>query len=351
MRKNPTLDAVDDSRSILQGLCGSCPRKAWCGQTWRQQCAIPADPEHERRYWELQCERVRLAGGVAPRPLPLVGTQPSLPKVTHILGREGISPDAAWGWTMGVYARNAIGDQRRACEVRSDYLTRRALADVPKVLVVSAEDDWLNRFMRKVGAPFACSVRELGFSAVIGPNLSAYHHAEHRVWLDNRGVCQLFTEFSLRHGLPAIFHTYLEDSRVHQDWLVEYLRLNPTQEFIATGFDCKGGNNPRFVGKRIRLLERVQDRAGRPLRIVLHNVLSRIRVARLASQVFPGRVHLLGRSVLLRSLKGSRLEIGADCRLSWIEASAADAPGLELFRQNARRLDDALAAVNPGFFS
>mgnify|MGYP001098922230 CR=1 FL=1 len=203
--------------------------------------------------------------------------------------------------------------------------------------------------MRKVGEPFARSVQDLGFSAVIGPNLSAYLHSEHRVWLDNRAVCQLFTEFSLRHGLPVIFHTYLEDSLVHQDWLVEYLRLNPTQAFIATGFDCKGGNNSRFVARRIRLLERVQDRAGRPIRIVLHNVLSRVRVARLAHQAFPGRVHLLGRSVVLRSLKGSRLEFDAAGRSSWVKASAGHSPGLELFLQNANRLDEALADMIPGF--
>jgi len=250
---------------------------------------------------------------------------------------------------MGAYARNAIGDLRRACEVRPEYLNKRAILDAPKLLVISAEDNWLSRFMSKVGEPFARSARELGFSAVIGPNLSAYHHAEHRVWLDNRAVCQLFAEFSLRHGLPVIFHTYLEDSQVHLDWLVEYLSLNPTQAFIATGFDCKGGNNPRFAGRRIRLLERVQDRVGRPLQIVLHNVLSRVRVARLAHQAFPGRVHLLGRSVLLRSLKGSRLEFDASGRSFWVETSAGHAPGLELFLQNARRLDEAVADIIPGF--
>lgn len=350
MKKTRTLDVVDGSASILQGQCSSCPRQSWCARTWDQLCEIPHEPEHESRYWALQSEKVRRVGGVAPRPLPPVEVQPVLPKVTHILGREGINPDTAWCRTMGVYARNAVGDQRRKCEVSPAYLGKRALLDEAKVLVVSAEDDWLNRFTRNVGEQFARSIRELGFAAVIGPNLSAYQHAEHRVWLDNRAVCQLVTEFSLRHGLPAIFHTYLEDSLIHQDWLVEYLRLNPTQEFVATGFDCRGGNNARFVRRRLRLLERVQDRAGRPLRIVLHNVLSRIRVVRYASEVFPGRVHLLGRSVLLRSLKGSRLEIGSDGRSSWIVASSGVRPGLELFRENARCLEDALADAIPGFF-
>jgi hypothetical protein len=350
MRNPQTLDVVDTSKSIFQGLCGACPRRDWCGQTWRQQCAIPEHPEHEGRYWALQEERVRRVGGVAPRALPPVVAPPVLPKLTHILGREGTNPDAGWGRTVGVYARNALGDIRRGCAIRGEYLRARGLLQADKVLVVSAEDDWLNRFCGKLGEPFARSVREAGFSALIGPNLSAYRHAEHRVWLDNRAVCQLFMEFSLGRGLPAVFHTYLEDSTIHQDWLVEYLRLNPTQEFVATGFDCKGANNSRFVRRRIRLLERVQDRAGRPIRIVLHNVLSRIRIARLAHQAFPGRVHLLGRSVLLRSLKGSRLEFDAAGRSSWVEASAGYAPGLELFRQNARRLDEALAEVIPGFF-
>ena len=80
-------------------------------------------------------------------------------------------PAAAWGRTMGVYARNAVGDQRRKCEVRPAYLDKRSLLDRAKVLVVSAEDDWLNRFIRNIGEPFARSVRELGFSAMVGPNL------------------------------------------------------------------------------------------------------------------------------------------------------------------------------------
>jgi hypothetical protein len=350
MRNAQTLDVVDTSRSLFQGLCGACPRRDWCSQTWRQQCAIPEDPEHAGRYWALQVERVRRVGGVAPKALPPVVSPPVLPKVTHILGREGRNPDAGWGRTMGVYARNALGDLRRRCAIRPDYLRARGLLEPAKVLVVSAEDGWLNRFCGKLGEPFARSVREAGFSAVIGPNLSAYPHAEHRVWLDNRAVCQLVMEFSLGHGLPAVFHTYLEDSAIHQDWLVEYLRLNPTQEFLATGFDCMGGNNVRFVRRRVRMLERVQDRAGRPMRIVLHNVLSRVRIAHLAHQAFPGRVHLLGRSVLLRSLKGSRLEFDAAGRSSWVGASSGHVPGLDLFRQNACRLDDALADVIPGFF-
>jgi hypothetical protein len=350
MRNAQTLDVVDTSKSIFQGLCGACPRRDWCGQTWRQQCAIPEEPEHGGRYWALQEQRVRRVGGVAPMALPPVVAPPVLPKVTHILGREGTNLDAAWGRTMGVYARNALGDLRRGCAIREDYLRARGLLDVAKVLVISAEDDWLSRFTRKLREPFARSVREMEFGAVIGPNLSAYQHAEHRVWLDNRAVCQLFMEFCLGHGLPAVFHTYLEDSAIHQDWLVEYLRFNPTQEFLATGFDCMGGNNGRFVRRRIRLLERVQARAGRPIRIVLHNVLSRVVIARLAHQAFPGRIHLLGRSVLMRSLKGSWLEFDAAGRSAWVVASAEHAPGLELFRQNARRLDDALAEVIPGFF-
>jgi hypothetical protein len=349
MRKTLALDVVEASGSLFQGMCGVCPRRTWCGLTWRQQCTIPADPELASHYWNLQEDRVRRVEGVAPRGLPPVVLCPELPKVTHILGREGVHPGSSWDRPIGVYARNAIGDLRRGCEIQADYFRKREILG-PKVLVLSAEDDWLNRFCHDVGESFASSAREMNFAAVIGPNLSAYRHAEHRVWLDNRAVCQLFMEFLLRHRLPAIFHTYLEDSPLHQKWLVEYLRLNPTQEFIATGFDCKGGNNTRFVRRRIRLLEQVQNRAGRPLRIVLHNVVSRVRVAKLAHEVFPGRIHLVGRSVLLRSLKGSRLEFDAEGRSSWINRSSAHEPGIELFRDNAQRLDEGLAEVIPGFF-
>ena len=80
--------------------------------------------------------------------------------------------------------------------------------------------------------------------------------------------------FALRHGLPAIFHTYLENSPVHQDWLVEYLKLNPSQHFIATGFDRNAANNRKFARLRIRLLESVERRAGRPLHIVFHTLLT-----------------------------------------------------------------------------
>lgn len=347
--KKRTLDVVG-SPSVFQGLCAACPRGQWCSRSWEQLCEVPHGAEHERRYWALQDEKVRWLGGVGPRPLPPVTTRPVLPPLAHILGRERITPDEAWGPAVGVYARNAVGDLRQGCEIRRKYLEDRGILEVPKILAISAEDDWLNRFTRKAGISFADSVRLLGFGAVIGPNFSAYPHSEHRVWLDNRAVGQLFMEFALRHGLPAVFHTYLEDSNIHQDWLVEYLKLNPTQEFLATGFDCKGGNNARFVRRRIRLLERVQERAGRPLRLVLHTVVTRIWVARLAWKAFPGRVHLLGRSLLLRSFKGCPLESRRVGRVGWGKATPGARFGMELVRDNAIRLEEAISDCLPNFF-
>ncbi|WP_169973985.1 hypothetical protein [Tautonia rosea] len=349
MKKQRALDLVG-SPSLFQGQCSPCPRECWCAKSWDQLCEIPIEPGHEVCYWALQSEKVGRVGGVAPRPLPPVMTRPRLPAVTHILGREKIDLAEHWPTAVGVYARNAVGDQRLSCEIRREYLASRGILGVPKVLVVSAEDVWLNRFTQRVGTPFARSVGQLGFSALIGPNLSAYPHSEHRVWLDNRAVGQRFTEFALSNGLPAIFHTYLEDSRVHQDWLVEYLRLNPTQDCLATGFDCMGGNNRRFVRRRIRLLERVQERAGRPLRIVLHNMLTRLWAVGAAWQAFPGRIHLVGRSVLLRSLKGSSLQINRDGGLQWVAADPSSQPGMRLFRANARRLDEAILGALPDFF-
>lgn len=61
---------------------------------------------------------------------------------------------------------------------------------------------------------------------------------------------------------------------------VKQTKLNLTQRFIATGFDCNAGSNGRFVRRRIQLLAAVERRVGRSLFVVLQNVLTRIKYIR-----------------------------------------------------------------------
>ena len=168
--------------------------------------------------------------------------------------------------------------------------------------------------------------------------------------IDNRALCQQFMGFALRHGLPAIFHTYLENSPVHQDWLVEYLKLNPSQHFIATGFDRNAANNRKFARLRIRLLESVERRAGRPLHIVFHTLLTRLNHVKLAHAAFPQRVYLLGRSVVMRSYSGSSLSFNPNGTSVWQERDMSFHRGMDLFNHNAQQLHEALAEFTPGFF-
>lgn len=330
--------------------CAACPRYEFCQRSAKRQCIIPEKEQDVARYWTLQRERVAAAGGLAPQALPPVRLQPRLAKVTHIIGRgpfhaqQSVTPD------LGIYARNAIGPLRQGLVVRPEVLDKKGLLTLPKVLVISDRDDWLAGFFQFAGDPFAASVLEHQFTAVMGPNLSAYHQVEHWVWLDNRAMCQQFMGFALKHGLPSIFHTYLEDSPVHQDWLVEYLKLNPTQHFIATGFDRNATSNPRFARRRIKLLEAIERRAGRPLRVVFHTLMTGLKYVKLAHTAFPQRVHLLAHSVVLRSYTGSSLSFEADGTSKWLERDMNFSLGIEMFNHNARQLEVALADFIPGFF-
>lgn len=349
MKTQPVSLSVEHP-ALFVSQCGPCPRAAWCHKSADRLCRVSEDHREAERYWRFQRDRVEHAGGVAPKGLPPVRLQPRLAKVTHIVGREPFDSRRCSGQEFGVYARDTLGPLREGFRIRPRALEKRGLLSVPTVLVISDRDDWLQDFYHFVGEPFAESVQAHNFTAVIGPNLSAYHHVEHYVWLDNRALCQQFTGFALKRGLPAIFHTYLEDSPIHQDWLVEYLKLNPTQKFIATGFDRNAGNNGRFVKRRIKLLEAVERRAGRQLFVVLHTLMTRLNYIRMAHDAFPQRVHLLGRSVLLRSLGGSRLDFKPSGASVWHERDLDYAKGIELFNHNSRRLETALADFVPGFF-
>lgn len=336
---------------LFVGLCSPCPRAPFCQKSAEQQCIVPETEFERELYWEAQAKRVRDVGGMEPRPLATLFVQPRLPKVTHIVQRsDKLDPREPRPSVLGVRASDVLGPLKSGLSVQRAKLARRDLLDVDKVLVITAKDDWLNGFVKFVDRPFARSVLQLNFSAVMGPNRSGYHHNEHSVWLDNRAICQTFMKLALEYGLPAIFHTYLEDSPAHQDWLVEYLRLNPSQKFIATGFDCNGTNNDRFVERRIQLLQEVESRVGRKLHVVLHTVMTNLRLIRYAHDAFPRRIYLLGQSVVRDSFMGTSLRFSPDGVSGRTYRDPKFKPGLTLFNWNSARLNDALARFVPGFF-
>ena len=348
--KTQAVALSQEQPALFLADCAACPRYDFCQRSAKRQCKIPENEQDAARYWSLQRERVASAGGIAPQALPPVRLQPRLAKVTHIIGREPFRAQQSTHQDLGVYARNAVGRLRNGLAILSTNLEKKGLLDRPKALVISDRDDWLAGFFHFAGDPFAASVLAHHFTAVMGPNLSAYHQVEHWVWLDNRAMCQQFIGFALKHGLPAIFHTYLENSPVHQDWLVDYLKLNPTQHFIATGFDRNAFNNTKFARRRIGLLQDVEQRVGRPLHIVFHTLMTGLKYIRLAHAAFPQRVYLLARSVVMRSYAGSSLSFEADGTSRWQKRDMDFRRGIELFNHNARQLEVALADFIPGFF-
>ncbi|MCP4550232.1 MAG: hypothetical protein GY835_27540 [bacterium] len=218
-----------------------------------------------------------------------------------------------------------------------------------KILVISGRDDWIIRFVNSVNEPFFDSLRGLGFLAVICSNFSAYRHVEHKVWLDNRAAIRNFLQSLLEREIPGVFFSYLEDSPLHLEWLVRHFELNPSQDLVATGFDRGGANDINTVRRRLDILSEVQEKIGRPLRVVLANIVTRLPAIRMAAERFPGRVHLLGQSVVLRSVKGSLLECSSHPQLKWRETAFEYKRGFELFEHNARILEEAVSEV-PGFF-
>ena len=329
--------------------CPRCPRGRWCAKALGGICLVPTDPGEMARFWDEQDRIVGRLGGVAPRALRPLIAQPDLPPIVHVHVKQGPEPPTTWPWPIGVYAKDVVrlGEEGRPPNDR--YLQDRGLDAARKVLVISGTDPWLAKFCRGLGPPFFAGVARSNFGAVISPNLSAYHHAEHRVWLDNRAIVQRFMETCLELGLPAVLHTYLEDSPEHDRWLVEYFLQNPTQRCVATGFDRGGANSREFVSRRLAILGRIQQSLGRPLTVVLSNILTRLWAVKEASDIFPGRVHLLGQSVFLRAVKGSVLTYQAGA-LKWREDAREHPRGGELFLRNAGVLQEAIASLIPKFY-
>jgi hypothetical protein len=348
--KTQVVALSQEQPALFANDCNPCPRYDFCQRSFNRQCRIPVNDQEAARFWQIQRERVAATGGTAPQELPPIRFQPRLAKITHIIGQGAFPAQQSVTQNFGVYARNVVGRLRHGLVIRPEPLKKKGILTQPKILVISDRDEWLSNFFRYAGNPFATSVLEHQFTAIMGPNLSAYHEVEHWVWLDNRALCQQFMGFALRHGLPAIFHTYLEDSPTHQDWLVDYLKLNPSQHFIATGFDRHATRIPRFVRRRFRLLQEVERRSGRPLHIVLHTLMTSLKNIKLAHAAFPQRIHLLGHSVFLRSYKGSSLSFKQDGTSKWLEQDMKYGRGIELFNHNTRQLQEAVADFIPGFF-
>jgi hypothetical protein len=338
--------------SLFRDRCVQCPRKKWCARTPRQQCLVPDGDLELARYWAEHRTRLKRIGGIDPQALPAVTRQPQLPSIIHVHPDQGFALEADMrGMTLGVYSKRAVSLSRTGCPLHDQYLRSRGLSDVRKFLLIGGEDRWLQRFSRGIGEEFFKSVASGNVCAVLSPNYSAFDHVEHWVWLDNRAIGQTFMRRLLERRLPGIFHTYLEDSSEHLQWLTEYLRLNPTQQFLATGFDRGGANDERFVARRLEMLAEVENSIGRPLHFVFCNLLTRLGWVRRLVDLFPGRVHLVGQSVFLRSVKGSVLQILPDGKLIWKERAREHARGLELFRHNAAILEQAIRNRHPAFFS
>lgn len=325
--------------------------REWCVQSLGKLCLIPPKHIEQRRYWDQQRDTIRVLGGVGPRQLPPLRRQPVLPRIVHVHVDQGHEETAEWSRPLGIHAEDALRHGEAGCPLDEGYLETRGLSRCLKVLVVSGKDELLSRISANVGAPFLDSVAREDIGGIICPNLSAYHHVEHRVWLFNRAIVQNFMAALLERGLPGIFHTYLEDAEPHQRWLIEYLRLNPTQRFLATCFDRGAANNQPFVRRRLRLLAVVQEAIGRPLSVVLSNVMTRLWVVQDASEFFPGRVHLLAPTLFQKSVHGELLVRTGPRRMKWRRRAMAVPRGNELFRRNAAVLASVLEEVVPGFFA
>lgn len=339
------LNVVKDCEPLFRSLCDPCPRYKFCSRTPGKRCGIGPD---RKFFWELENQKVDWLGGIDPKALGRVLRQPRLPLVLHV--HSGSCPwTTPWRRTLGVSAKHVL-DADRGYRLNSRYLRKSGLTLCPKVLQFTGKDPLLRRLLEGCGEQFLSSLNRCDIQAIIVSNLSAYDHADHSTWLDNRAMCQNFLNVLLRAGLPGILHTYLEDAPVHQGWLVDYLRLNPEQHYIATGFDRRRGQSISFVERRLQMLAEVEQAIGRELHIVLCSVLMNLKAIAAASRLFPGRVHLVSQSVFMASVKGRRIEW--DRRSGCINQSETDwrySQGQELFLVNARRFDRLLRERVPLF--
>jgi hypothetical protein len=329
----------DPQLNLLAGLCTPCPALTWCSRTVQQQCRIPGTPARQERFWQSLRRQAFIAGGVQPQALPPVTSAPALPRFLYIQQPErGHLRHGSDEMPVGIYGRRLITLNDPGCPIRRELLSKHGLSTRKLSLVLSGDDTWLRIFLSRLGPEFFRTACEIEFQGIIGPNLSAYGHSEHRVWLLNRAVCQAFQREMLLHGLPAILHTYLEDAPEHIQWLTEYLQLNPTQEYIATGFDHDADNDAAFVERRIEILLEIQRRVHRPLNVAFGGLMTRVALIDKASDAFPGRTHFYASSIYNRSRKGGSV-LRADNlsrRFSWHDRMIDRANDIDLCMDNFR---------------
>jgi len=280
-------------------------------------CTLPRDQVEFERFLQLLGKEAASLGGVVPRQLAPVQVQPRLPRILHVHTDHGhTSFGTGLPNGLGILGRDVLRITSGGVRVDRAYLASRGLDQMQKILLLYGKDCFLIRLCRHLDDNFASAVKA-DFSAIIGPNLSAYVHVDHRVVIVNRAAAQTITGFFLRHGLPAIIHLYPEYCRQDIEWLTEYFRLNHTQDFLATGFDGGVWNNAHLVRNRFRVLADVQERIGRPLKIVVANILVHMRAIRLAADLFGDRTYLLGTRISHLSRCGQFASAAPDGTLSW----------------------------------
>jgi len=279
--------------------------------------------------------------------LPAVRRQPVLPNFVHVYVDDRVGPSPPSNWHLGMQAKDVLL-RSSGFELNTAYLRQRGLETCPKVLLVWGEDEFLEPFCYGVGASFFASINRPDITAIICPNLSAYPHAMHRIWLRNRAINQIIMMGLLAHGLPGVLHTYIGDSTTDREWLVTYLSLNRSQRFIATGFENGGCRNRDFVKRTLERLAGVEAEVGRCLEVVLGSIMMELGSVRMATDFFPGRVHFVSASLAQKSTHGCLLKDFDGDKFVWQPNAKDIERGLPLFALNRRRFDAIVRREVPG---
>lgn len=238
------------------------------------------------------------AGGIEPRRLPPLARPVILPRWFQIIGTNRplfrlMLPEAGVNLT-----RVCQGRQMPPLAFQEGHALPDMASSAPGVpLVYFGRDSW---FQDQAGWFDLASFQALALlepGAVIGPNLSAFVGAEHRVWLINRAICQTVAGRMIEAGLPAVIHLFFEDLSHDVEWAAEYFRMNPTQNHLATGFDYDGDKSAANVDLTLEALQKIERAVGRPLHVVLNGVLTRFELIERVERLFPERCTFCGSSV------------------------------------------------------
>ena len=283
------------------------------------------------------------ADGIEPRRLPPLARPVVLPRWFQIIGTNRplfrlIRPEAGVNLTHACRSRQmppmAFGKGRALSEMASDS------PGVP--LVYFGRDSW---FQDRVGWFDPASFQALALfepGAVIGPNLSAFAGAEHRVWLINRAMCQTVAGRMIEAGLPAVIHLFFEDLSYDVDWAAEYLRMNPTQHHLATGFDYDGDKSAANVNLTLEALQKIERAVGRPLHVILNGVLTRFELIERVERLFPKRCTFCGSSVATGTSLSGRAALREESESLWAPEPSLDLPRNLVTRDNHAKLRERM---------